>query len=200
MTSPDSTTETEPTRGAGHDPTAADMMCRELVVVPRRMLVREAARLLQKARAGAAAVVDEHGRCVGMLSPTDVYHWVEAGCPDQVLSLDRGCPYQIRGHLLTGEDAVICIRSPGSCPYQMSQPTLGGGHTDVCTLPVAESPPPGTAPQYMTPQTITIKAQTPLSEVARRLIDTRADRLIVIDELEHPVGMLSATDVLRGRD
>lgn len=186
----------ETTLHTGHPPTAADVMSRGLVVVSGHMLVREAARLLRESRTAAAAVVDGDGRCVGMLSPADVYHWVEMGCPDRVLSLDRGCPYQVRGRLLTGEDAVICTRSSGSCPYQVSHPTVGGGHTDVCTLTGHEQPPAGTAPQYMTTQVVTVKAQAPLSEVARQLIDARADRLIVLDELDRPVGLISATDVL----
>jgi hypothetical protein len=42
------------------------------------------------------------------------------------------CPFQVKGRLLTGEEAVICKLAPGSCPFQDVRPTTGGRHTAVC--------------------------------------------------------------------
>jgi hypothetical protein len=45
------------------------------------------------------------------------------------------CPYQVKGRLLSGADAVICTRAPGSCPLQELRPMTGGRHTALCQLP-----------------------------------------------------------------
>jgi predicted transcriptional regulator len=100
--------------GSVYPRTAGDVMDRNLVVVPRQMLVREVARLIQRSRATEAAVVDEQGRFVGMLTPADLFRWVEAGCPEAVVGPALTCPYQVRGRLLTGGEAVICILEHGS--------------------------------------------------------------------------------------
>jgi predicted transcriptional regulator len=59
--------------------TAEELMSREVVTVPRRMSLRAAAHLLNEARISGAPVVDEHGRCVGMLTTSDLSKWVEKG-------------------------------------------------------------------------------------------------------------------------
>ena len=59
--------------------TAADLMSRNLVLVPREMSLQGAAHLLSRAHVSGAPVVDDKGRCVGVLSTTDFLHWVENG-------------------------------------------------------------------------------------------------------------------------
>jgi CBS-domain-containing membrane protein len=184
------------THGLFHSLTAADVMKPDLVIVPQQMLVREAARLLHRARANAAAVVDEHGRCVGMLSPADVFRWVEAGCPEAVVGPVLSCPYQVRGRLLTGEEAVICVLAHGSCPSQVEHPTISGRHVDVCTRQAHQGSPFGRVPGYMTTDIGTVRPHTPLLELARQGAAARADCLIVVDEHDRPIGIVSAPDVL----
>src|SRR5262249_51674612 len=138
------------TRRPVHALAARDVMKSDIVVVPRQMLVREAVCLFHGARGSEAPVVDEHGRCVGMLSPDDVIRWVEAGCPETVVGAVLTCRYEVRGRLLNGDEAVICTLADGSCPFQSVQPTTGGRHTDVCTRQWAERPPFGAVPHYMT--------------------------------------------------
>ena len=62
-----------------HSLTAADLMSRNLVLVPKDMSLQGAARLLSRAHVSGAPVVNENGRCVGVLSTTDFLHWVENG-------------------------------------------------------------------------------------------------------------------------
>jgi len=171
-----------------------------LVVVPRQMLVREAARLLHRARASTAAVVDERGRCIGMLCPTHVFHWIDAACPDAIVGPVFNCPYQVRGRLLTGGEGVICILAHGSCPFQAVQPTCGGGHTGLCTRQANDDSPFGTVPRYMTTDIVTVRLQTPLPELVRQIVEAHASCLIVVDELDRPVGIVSAPDVLSHLD
>jgi CBS-domain-containing membrane protein len=176
--------------------TAADVMNRDLAVVPQQMLVREAARLLYRVQVSAAPVADENGRCVGSLSPADIFRWIEAGCPDVVVGPIHACPYQVRGRLLNGDDGVICIQSDGRCPFQAVQPTTGGRHTEICMRQETESSPFGTSSCYMTTDVVTIRAQTPLLQLVRQILDACADSLIVVDEFHRPIGIVSATEVL----
>jgi CBS-domain-containing membrane protein len=178
-----------------HNLTAEDVMHRDMVVVPQQMLMREAANLLYRAAASEAPVVDEHGRCVGMLTPANVFRWIEAGCPEVVVGQALHCPYQVQGCLLTGHEAVICILAGGSCPSQKLQPTIGGGHTAICTPKGTELPPSGAVPPYMKTEIMTVRPHTPLLQLVRQIIDACADLVIVLDEFGRPIGIVSATDV-----
>jgi CBS-domain-containing membrane protein len=173
------------------------MMSRHLVVVPMQTSVRHAVRLLHRVQASEAPVVDEHGRCVGVQSPADVFRWVGDGCPETVVGPVPTCPYQVRGRLLTGVEAVICTLADGSCLFQEVLPTTGGRHADVCMRQRAEHPPFGTVPSHMTSAVVTARPETPVLELALKITDDRADRLVVLDESDRPVGIVSATDVLR---
>lgn len=57
--------------------TAADLMSRDLVMLPMNMSLRSAAHLLSQARISGAPVIDEKGQCVGVLSAMDFLRWSE---------------------------------------------------------------------------------------------------------------------------
>jgi CBS domain-containing protein len=59
--------------------TAADLMSRDVVMIPRAMSLRTAAHLLSESQVSGAPVVDETGECVGVVSTTDFMHWVGYG-------------------------------------------------------------------------------------------------------------------------
>jgi CBS domain-containing protein len=56
---------------------AADIMSRQVVMIPREMSLQGAARMLARAGVTGAPVVDEAGRCIGVLSATDFMKWVK---------------------------------------------------------------------------------------------------------------------------
>ncbi len=56
---------------------AADLMTQSVVLVPREMSLCAAARLLAQAHVSGAPVVNEDGRCIGVLSNTDFLHYAE---------------------------------------------------------------------------------------------------------------------------
>jgi len=176
--------------------TAGDVMNRHLAVIPRQMLVRNAVALMDQARMRAAPVVDENGRCVGMLTPADVLRWVEAGRPGAVVGPVVACPYQVCGRLLTGDEAVICTLAGGGCPFQVAQPTTGGRHTEICIRRGTESSPFGTLSCYMTKDVVTVRPAVPLPALVPQILDPPADHLVVLDELDRPIGVVSATEVL----
>jgi CBS domain-containing protein len=51
--------------------TAFDLMSRDVVTIPRAMSLRGAAHLLSQARVSGAPVVDDLGRCTGVISASD---------------------------------------------------------------------------------------------------------------------------------
>jgi predicted transcriptional regulator len=58
---------------------AADIMSKHIVMIPREMSLQGAARMLHRAGVTGAPVVDDLGRCIGVLSTTDFMHWIEKG-------------------------------------------------------------------------------------------------------------------------
>jgi CBS domain-containing protein len=169
------------------------------------MALRDAAGLLRRARVSGAPVVDEQGRCVGVLSAADLLRWAEDGCPGIVEEPAPACSYLVKGRLLTGEDAVMCTLAEGSCPLQKMQPTTDGRHTAVCLLPtgvltdwqqVNANPPSGTAAQYMRTDVVSAGGKTPLPELARMMVDAQIHRVLILDERGRPVGVVSSTDLL----
>ena len=59
--------------------TAEDLMSRDVLVIPQHMSLKAAAHLLGEGRVSGAPVVDEEGRCVGVLSAADLVHWMDRG-------------------------------------------------------------------------------------------------------------------------
>jgi CBS domain-containing protein len=59
--------------------TAADLMSTTVVAIPRAMSLRGAAHLLSQASISGAPVVDDGGRCIGVISATDFVAWADKG-------------------------------------------------------------------------------------------------------------------------
>lgn len=184
---------------------ARDTMTRELAVVPRMASLREAARRLCEAGASDAPVVDEHGRCLGLLSAADIVRWAAEGRPDSAAGPERACQYQQSGRLLDGQEAVLCTLAGGACPLQADRPAPDGGRVSVCLMPTglvndwqqpvdlaARDP----ACLFMTTSFPSATPTTPLEEVARMMADSGLPRLYVLDESRRPVGAVSCIDVL----
>jgi CBS-domain-containing membrane protein len=185
--------------------TVSDLMNRDVVTISQDTPLRVAAELFCQRHIGEAAVVDAAGRCVGLLSAADLIRWAlgEARGGEDVPP--PACPYQVKGRLLTGGDAVICTRAPGSCPLQEVRGMTGGRRTAGCLLrggPVSDwqqvsgGVPASAVWRYMTADVATIGAEVPLSVLARTVIEAHAHRLIVVDQEHRPIGTVSCLDVL----
>ncbi len=185
--------------------TANDLMRREIITIPQNTSLRDAARLLFENQITGAPVVDTDGRCIGVLSASDFVHWTADGANGMDDLPHPTCPYQVKGRLLTGEEAVICTLSDGSCPLQKPRPTTGGRHTYVCQQPsgvvtdwqqMVKNLPISAVCRYMTSDVVTVGPDTSLSKLARMMIDAHIHRVIVVDEHHKPVGIVTSTDLL----
>ena len=56
--------------------------------------------------------------------------------------------------------------------------------------------PEETVDRYMTPDPVTASADAPLRDLARKMIDAHIHRIIIVDEWNRPVGVLTTTDIL----
>jgi predicted transcriptional regulator len=59
--------------------TAGDLMSGPVLAIPRAMSLRGAAHLLSQATISGAPVVDDDGRCIGVISSTDFVAWADKG-------------------------------------------------------------------------------------------------------------------------
>jgi CBS domain-containing protein len=185
--------------------TAGDLMTRDVVLLPEEMPLRDAARMLHQAQVSGAPVIDEEGRCVGVLSAADFLRWAEQEGRSTEKVPVPACPYQVKGRLLTGDEAVICTLAEGSCPLQVMRPTTEGRHTALCTLlplnlrdqqRMIEDLPKDAVRRYMTADIVTAGPRTRLPLLARMMIDAHIHRIIVVDKKRRPLGIVSSTDML----
>lgn len=108
-----------------------DIMTRNVVQVPSHETMADAARLFAKHQVSGAPVVDEEGRCVGILSSADFvireYENIDQGRGpasgvDHVLVQDRpGGPYHVED---VGEDMVSNHMTPAIQTTTASTPIL----------------------------------------------------------------------------
>lgn len=184
---------------------ASDLMSRNVVTIAHDLSLRAAARLLFEHHITGAPVVDRDGRCIGMLTATNVMHWVADGAHGVEDVPPPACPYQVKGRLLGGEEAAICTLAEGSCPLQDMRPLTGGRHVAVCLQPagivndwqqVTEKLPASPVQRYMTVEVVTVGPSASLADLARTMIRSHIHRLLVVDERHRPIGIVSSTDVL----
>jgi CBS domain-containing protein len=50
--------------------------------------------------------------------------------------------------------------------------------------------------RYMTTDIVTIGPQTPLPRLARMMLDAHIHRVIVVDDAQRPIGVVSSTDLV----
>jgi CBS domain-containing protein len=140
--------------------TAQDLMSRVVLLVPREMSLRGAAHLLRQARVSGAPVVDAAGRCVGVLSSTDIVRWVE-------------------------RDFAACGR-PAESPAVCSDWQI----IDWKGLPT------DAVSSCMSAELVTATPYTRIADLARGMNDAHVHRIVVVDENDRPVGIVSSTDIL----
>ncbi|HWG42709.1 MAG TPA: CBS domain-containing protein [Gemmataceae bacterium] len=149
--------------------TAKDLMNGDVVRIPRDMGMQAAARWLDQMHVSGAPVVDEQGRCVGVLSSGDFVACCAANntrCAQHRAEANRG-PCTCEG----------CVSSE----WQM--------------VNVAERI-EGSVRDHMTPDPVTAPPETTIGRLAQMMVDAHIHRLIIIDEQRRPLGIVSTTDIV----
>jgi hypothetical protein len=112
-------------------PTASDLMRRDVVTILQDTPLREAAELFIRRQVGEAAVVDADGRCVGMLSETDLLRGALKGVGGLEAVQPPACPYQVKGRLPRRSCRMPLPRAGREGAFSEIARGRFGGHGDL---------------------------------------------------------------------
>ena len=185
---------------------AGDLMSRDVETVRVDLPLQEAAERLIRSEVHGAPVVDDAGRCVGVLSVTDLARWA-SGWGELKAQLPRTCAFQEKVREPGGRETVSCRLAEGVCPLQRLRELPDGrlalGCTEPHSVPVdwqvveLESLPGNLVRDYMTTTVVTADPATSIPELARLMLEHQVHRLIVLDAHRHPVGVVTVNDLLQ---
>lgn len=194
------------TRTSLFELTAGDLMSRELITICVDQPLVDAARQLAKARIHGAPVVDETGRCVGVLSVTDLARWAVNQAAPAEPRPSRAYSFQERRREPGGRESILCTLPAGACLLQRQRQGSGERPEATCAEPYGvcvdwqvlevEGLPASDVRHYMTSDPVTAQADTPVRKLARRMLDAMVKRVIVVDGQSRPIGVVSTTDLL----
>jgi len=107
-----------------HSLTAANLMSRDLLLLPQDTSLQDAARWLIRNQVGGAPVIHASGKCVGVFSAFDVLKIAEHS--NGLTKTDHRevpitCSFQAKHHDSHGVETTTCILPPGVCPIQQMQ-------------------------------------------------------------------------------
>ncbi len=138
-----------------------DVMTSKVQTISKNASVCEAARVLIERGIGGLPVVDEMGKCVGVLSNSDlVRHWLSQSTDD------CGDGFVVARE---GTDKTLYIEPAGE--------DLVGHHMSTAVQTVA--------------------ADRAVVDAAKYMVAADIHRLVVVDSDGRPIGVLSASDVLK---
>lgn len=185
--------------------TAADLMIRDVRTIRDTTPLGEAARQLGRIGHRGAPVVDADGRCVGVLSVSDLSRWA-ADRSEGGTALPRTCSFQSRQRNVGGREVELCLLSDNVCPFQRITNYPDGKETTICTQPhcvptdwqmVELDAAPWTVRDAMTTEVVSVEPDAALDEMARLMLERGIHRLLVLDSESRPVGIVAIDDLLR---
>jgi CBS domain-containing protein len=175
-------------------------------MVEADLSLRDAATLLIRREIHGAPVVDAVGRCVGVLSVSDVARWV-SGRSEARGALPRTCAFQEKCREPGGRETTLCCLAEGACPMQRLRELPNGKLALACVEPnavpvdwqtVETDPHPGdTVRDYMTNAVLSVDPTTTVTELARLMLDHQIHRVVVLDAEQRPVGVVTVNDLLQ---
>ena len=148
---------------------AKDLMNTDVATIPRDLGMQTAARWLAQMRVSGAPVVDEQGRCVGVLSSNDFV----------------ACCAANRSRCGKHRAEANC----GSCIF----PDCVSSEWQMVNVTESVE---GLVRDHMTPDPLTAKPETTIAQLARTMMDAHVHRLIIVDDQRHPVGIVSTIDIV----
>jgi CBS domain-containing protein len=146
-----------------HKAPVEDIMATDVVYVSPGDTVREALELMMENHVSAVPVINGRGRCIGVLSATDILNLTQE-LEDELTALGKtkGVAHQLLIERLSKSDMVTeSVQA-------------------VMTHEVIQVPPAAT-----------------IAKAAAEMVRHHVHRVIVMDDKQRPVGIVSAMDVLR---
>lgn len=152
-----------------HRPTAADFMQRDVITVSPNNTLRDALALMTENHVTGLPVMNEKSLCVGLITSSDILN------------------YEIEHSDDSPETRTAQFFDPETQQWE-SAPVSAFGLEEFGDVRVRE---------VMTSDLIWVHRSAPLKEVARRMIDNRVHRVLVMDDEAKLYGIISAYDLVR---
>jgi CBS domain-containing protein len=149
--------------------TANDVMQRDIVTVSPDDTLRQALELMTDNHVTGLPVMDDKGHCIGLITASDILNYEQEHADD------------------AGHDRTTQYFNPENQQWE-SVPLSVFGLEEFGDVPVED---------VMTRELIHVDRATPLQELARRMIDARVHRVLVMDNRANLYGIISAYDVVR---
>jgi CBS domain-containing protein len=151
-----------------HRLTAADIMHRDIVSVAPDDTLRDALALMTANHVTGLPVMDDRSRCVGLITASDILNYEQERAD------------------ASAESGTAQFFDPETQTWQ-SAPLSAFGLEEFGDVRVSE---------VMTRELIWVARQASVKEVARRMIDERIHRVLVMDENNSLFGIISAFDLV----
>lgn len=148
---------------------AEDIMTPDPVCAEPATTIRQLARLFEENDISGCPVVNQEGKVVGVVSKTDLIRRCSEGTRD----IPPAYLFEI-----------VC-----------EQGGEDGAEDDGADPPIPE--PLVCVQDFMTESAVTVRPQTPVHEVAALMAERHIHRVIVVDEEQFPLGVITALDVLK---
>lgn len=151
--------------------TAADIMQHDVVTVMRSNTLRDAMSLLTENHVTGLPVMDEHSRCIGIVSATDILNFEQEHCEETE----------------EGNSDVAQYYDPESEQWE----------TIRLSAFALEEFGDVRVEQVMATDLIWVERETPLQEVAAKMFQAGVHRVLVLDQQQRLYGIISSFDFVR---
>jgi CBS domain-containing protein len=150
---------------------AADVMQHDVVTIMRSNTLRDAMSLLTENHVTGLPVMDEHSRCIGLISATDILNFEEEHCEESEES--------------------------NSDVAQYYDPETEQWETIRLSAFALEEFGDVRVEQVMATDLIWVSRDTPLQEVAAKMFLARVHRVLVLDDQQRLYGIISSFDFVK---
>jgi CBS domain-containing protein len=150
-------------------PVVANYMARDIITVLPSDTLRDALTLMTENHVTGLPVVDNCSRCIGLITSSDILNYEREN--------DGG----------SDDDRIADVYDPESQQWE-TVPFSAFGLEKFGNVPVSE---------VMTQELIWVACDTPLKDVARRMVEEKVHRVLVMDGASRLYGILSAYDFVR---
>jgi CBS domain-containing protein len=155
--------------GVTHNLAATDFMQRDVVTVSPDDTLRDALALMTENHVTGLPVMDGNSRCVGLITSSDILNYEQEHADD------------------SAESGMAKFFDPDTQQWE-SVSMSAFGLEEFGDVRVSE---------VMTRDLIWVDRNTSLKDVARRMIDKRVHRVLVMDKSAALYGLISAYDLVR---
>jgi CBS domain-containing protein len=95
--------------------------------------------------------------------------------------------------VVSSSDFVTCVGTGGEATGKRTKVTFMVPWGEMIDI---EESPDDEIRRYMTAQPVTVAPETPIGEIAQKMVDAHIHRVLVVVEQDRPLGIVTSTDIL----